>query len=108
MDFRPTEEERRFRAEVREWLLANLPQGWGTADSPKPEEPADKVAFARRWQRTLHEGGWSGLHWPREYGGRGATPLEQFLFAGEYTGLGAPAHWRISAFTSAAFSRCGM
>jgi alkylation response protein AidB-like acyl-CoA dehydrogenase len=90
VDFRPTEDEERFRREVRDWLRANLPAGWGTPGYPRPEEPGEKVAFARRWQRTLHEGGWAGLHWPREYGGRGATPLEQFLFAEEYTRMGAP------------------
>ena len=56
----------------------------------KPEAPAEKVAFARRWQRTLHDGGWAGLAWPQEYGGRGATPLEQFIFAEEYARVGAP------------------
>jgi alkylation response protein AidB-like acyl-CoA dehydrogenase len=90
VDFRSTDDEERFRREVRDWLRANLPAGWGTPGFSKPEEPGDKVAFARRWQRTLHGGGWAGLHWPREYGGRGATPLEQFLFAEEYTRLGAP------------------
>jgi len=75
---------------VHDWLVANLPPGWGTPAYRKPEEPAEKVAFARAWQRKLHEGGWAGLHWPREYGGRGATPKEQFLFAEEYTRVGAP------------------
>lgn len=91
MDFRLTAAEAEFRRQVHDWLVANLPPGWGTPSYQKPEEPAEKVAFARRWQRQLHEGGWAGLHWPREYGGRGATPIEQFLFAEEYTRLGAPA-----------------
>jgi alkylation response protein AidB-like acyl-CoA dehydrogenase len=91
MNFRLTEEQARFQREVREWLGANLPPGWGTPAYPKAETPADKVAFMRRWYRRLHDGGWAGLHWPREYGGRGATPIEQFLFAEEYTRLGAPA-----------------
>jgi alkylation response protein AidB-like acyl-CoA dehydrogenase len=90
MDFRLTDEQARFQREVREWLLANLPAGWGTAACPKPETPADKVAFMRNGIRKLNEGGWAGLHWPKEYGGRGATPIEQFLFAEEYTRLGAP------------------
>jgi len=75
---------------VHDWLVANLPAGWGTPGFRKPEEPAEKVAFMRGWYRRLYDGGWAGLHWPREYGGRGATPLEQFLFAEEYTRLGAP------------------
>jgi alkylation response protein AidB-like acyl-CoA dehydrogenase len=90
MDFRLSESEAAFQRSVREWLLANLPQGWGTPAYPKPEEPAEKVKFGRWWQRKLHDGGWAGLHWPREYGGRGATPIELFLFAEEYTRVGAP------------------
>jgi alkylation response protein AidB-like acyl-CoA dehydrogenase len=90
MDFHPTEQEARFQREVRDWLVANLPPGWGTPAFARPEDPADKLRFARWWQGRLHEGGWAGLHWPREYGGRGATPLELFLFAEEYTRVGAP------------------
>jgi alkylation response protein AidB-like acyl-CoA dehydrogenase len=90
MDFRPSAAEARFQREVHDWLVANLPRGWGTPAFPKPENPAEKVAFARRWQRKLHEGGWAGFAWPREYGGRGATPLEQLIFSEEYTRVGAP------------------
>jgi len=90
MDFRLSAEEARFQREVREWLVANLPAGWGTPAYRKPEEPEEKVRFARWWQRRLFEGGWAGLSWPKEYGGRGATPLEQLLFAEEYVRQGAP------------------
>ena len=90
MDFRLTEAEARFQREVHDWLVANLPSGWGTPGFVKPEDPGEKVGFARWWQGRLHAGGWAGLHWPTEYGGRGATPIEQFLFAEEYTRVGAP------------------
>jgi alkylation response protein AidB-like acyl-CoA dehydrogenase len=90
MEFRLSDAEAAFQCSVREWLLANLPAGWGTPAYPKPEEPAKKVEFGRWWQRKLYDGGWAGLHWPREYGGRGATPIELFLFAEEYTRVGAP------------------
>jgi alkylation response protein AidB-like acyl-CoA dehydrogenase len=90
MDFRLSPAEQAFQREVRDWLVANLPAGWGTPACPKPEEPAEKVAFMRRWYRRLYDGGWAGLHWPLEYGGRGATQIEQFLFAEEYTRMGAP------------------
>jgi alkylation response protein AidB-like acyl-CoA dehydrogenase len=90
MDFRLNHAEQRFQHEVHEWLASNLPAGWGTPEFRKPEDPAEKVRFARWWQRRLCEGGWAGLHWPKDYGGRGATPIEQFLFAEEYTRIGAP------------------
>jgi alkylation response protein AidB-like acyl-CoA dehydrogenase len=90
MDFRLSDVEAGFQRSVREWLAANFPAGWGTPAYQKPEEPAEKVRFARWWQSRLHEGGWAGLHWPREFGGRGASPIEQLLFAEEYTRMGAP------------------
>src|SRR5438046_3008605 len=90
MDFRLSPAEARFQREVRDWLVANLPAGWGTPTYQKPEDAAEKVRFARATHRRLHEGGWAGLHWPREYGGRGASPIEQLLFAEEYTRVGAP------------------
>jgi alkylation response protein AidB-like acyl-CoA dehydrogenase len=90
MDFRLTPDEAGFQRRVRDWLEASLPPGWGTPAFRKAEDPAEKVRFARWWQGRLHEGGWSGLHWPREYGGGGATPIELFLFAEEYTRRGAP------------------
>jgi alkylation response protein AidB-like acyl-CoA dehydrogenase len=90
MDFRLSPAEAAFQRAVHDWLVANLPPGWGTPAFVKPEDPAERARFARWWQRRLHEGGWAGLHWPREYGGRGATPIELFLFAEEYTRVGAP------------------
>ena len=41
------------------------------------------MSFRRDWQRKLHEGGWAGISWPTEYGGRGATMIEQAIFVGE-------------------------
>src|SRR6185312_12743375 len=41
------------------------------------------IAFRREWQRKLHEAGWAGISWPKEYGGRGATMIEQAIFVGE-------------------------
>jgi alkylation response protein AidB-like acyl-CoA dehydrogenase len=71
----PSEEE--FRDEVRAWLEANNP-------GPEPEGDLDEViAFRRDWQRKMHEGGWAGISWPKEYGGRGATMIEQAIFVGE-------------------------
>jgi alkylation response protein AidB-like acyl-CoA dehydrogenase len=67
----PSEEA--FRDEVRSWLEANDP-------GEVPEDENESFEFARRWQRKLHEAGWAGLSWPEEYGGKGATLIEQSIF----------------------------
>ncbi|HEU4705672.1 MAG TPA: acyl-CoA dehydrogenase family protein [Solirubrobacterales bacterium] len=78
----PSEEE--FRDEVRGWLQENHP-------GAEPEAGLDQVmAFRRDWQRKLHEAGWAGISWPQEYGGRGATMIEQAIFAAEATRQEAP------------------
>ena len=76
MDLRETPAQRAFREEVRAWLQENLPDGWGTAAHRGPKTAAESLAFSKRWQRRLYEGGWAGLAWPQEYGGRGASILE--------------------------------
>jgi alkylation response protein AidB-like acyl-CoA dehydrogenase len=90
MEFRLTEEEQRFRVEVRAWLEANLPKGWGTPDYPEPESAADKMALTKRWQRTLHDGGWAGITWPKEVGGRGLGIVQQLVFNEEVARVRAP------------------
>src|SRR5258707_1321393 len=90
MDLKPTPEEDRFRSQVRHWLADNLPAGWGTPAFRAPVTSAEQVAFARDWQRRLHDGGWAGLTWPKEYGGRGATIVEQLIYNEEYARLRAP------------------
>jgi alkylation response protein AidB-like acyl-CoA dehydrogenase len=78
----PSEEE--FRDEVRTWLRENHP-------GPEPEAGLDEVmTFRREWQRKLHGAGWAGISWPQEYGGRGATMIEQAIFAAEATRQEAP------------------
>src|SRR5205814_303129 len=60
---------------------------------PPPAEPArlaDEVAFLRAWQRKLHDGRWVGIHWPRDYGGRGASVVEHYLFQEEIAAARAP------------------
>jgi alkylation response protein AidB-like acyl-CoA dehydrogenase len=73
-----------FRREFRLWLTDHLPS------DPEPSDPHEKIAFRRRWQRTLFEGGWAGPAWPAEYGGRGAGPLQQFMYYEELALARAP------------------
>jgi alkylation response protein AidB-like acyl-CoA dehydrogenase len=90
VDFRESAEHHEFRMEVRTWLEKNLPPGSGKPGRQGPEDPAERFAFAKAWQRKLCEGGWAGLAWPVEYGGRGAGILEQMIWAEEYARAWAP------------------
>jgi alkylation response protein AidB-like acyl-CoA dehydrogenase len=90
MDFRERPEHQRFRREVREWLETHLPDAYRTPGYRGPDTAAERMAFTREWQRTLHEGGWSGLSWPVEFGGRGAGIMEQLIWGEEYARAWGP------------------
>jgi alkylation response protein AidB-like acyl-CoA dehydrogenase len=77
----PTEEA--FRDELRGWLEANHP------GKPPPGDE-EGFEFRRRWQRKMYEAGWAGISWPKEYGGRGATLIEQAIFFEEMVRADAP------------------
>jgi alkylation response protein AidB-like acyl-CoA dehydrogenase len=84
MDLTLSPSEEQFRDEVRAWIEANNP-------GPEPEAGLDEVmAFRREWQLKLHAAGWAGISWPQEYGGRGATMIEQAIFVGEAASQEAP------------------
>jgi alkylation response protein AidB-like acyl-CoA dehydrogenase len=83
VDLTLSQAEEAFRDEVRGWLAANHP-----GSEPGGEEAA--FDFRRAWQRQLHEAGWAGLSWPTEYGGRGATLIEQAIFNEEMARAQAP------------------
>jgi alkylation response protein AidB-like acyl-CoA dehydrogenase len=84
MDLTLSPSEEAFRDEFRVWLEKNHP-------GKPPEEENAGFEFRRRWQAQLHEGGWTGISWPKEYGGRGATLIEQALFSEEMVRANAPA-----------------
>jgi alkylation response protein AidB-like acyl-CoA dehydrogenase len=90
MDLSFTESEETFRGELRSWLLDNLPDGWATEAFPEPETLADEVKFLVEWQKKLHSGGWVGVHWPAEYGGRGASMFENYILQEEFAHAQAP------------------
>jgi len=83
MDFSYSADEERFRGELRAWLQTNPP---GT----EPSDPKAWVTYAKGWQRKLAEAGWCGVAWPKAYGGRGATLLQQIIFQEELARAKAP------------------
>ena len=87
MRLRETPEEQAFRAELRAWLDATLP---GLPAPPPFDDWAAKRAYDTGWQRRLHDAGYAGISWPKEYGGRGATPSEELIFLEESERAGAP------------------
>jgi alkylation response protein AidB-like acyl-CoA dehydrogenase len=78
-----------FRAEARAWLDAHAVLRAGDGDWSNGPADASWAAECqyfeqcRTWQRTLFDGGWAGITWPREHGGRGGTPAESVAFAQE-------------------------
>jgi alkylation response protein AidB-like acyl-CoA dehydrogenase len=91
MDFTLTAEQQTFREDVRKWLEANIPRDWearamGSADVPRPEA----YATMRAWQRKLYDAGFIGLTWPKEYGGRALTFLEEMILHEEMALAKAP------------------
>src|SRR5438270_961254 len=83
MDLTFTDQQLAFRDELRAWLADNPP------GSPPEGEDAG-YAWRRDWQGRLQEGGWAGVHWPVEYGGRGATLIETAIFFEELGRAQAP------------------
>lgn len=73
MDFNDTAEEAAFRKEVRAWLKANRPK-------KKELEGLDYIGQAKLWQKRKYDAGWACITWPKEYGGRGATPIENVIW----------------------------
>jgi alkylation response protein AidB-like acyl-CoA dehydrogenase len=85
VDLSLTESEAAFRDEVRTWLQENHP-----GPSPEGDDQAE-FEFRRSWQRKMHEAGWAGISWPQEYGGKGATLIEQAIFNEELARESVPA-----------------
>ena len=89
MDFRDSPAQAAFRQQLRDWLRDNLPAGWGTSVR-EPQDEAQRMAFRLDWEKRLYRGGWSGISWPREYGGRGASQMEHAIFLEEMARADAP------------------
>ena len=84
MDLTFSEPELAFRDELRTWLADHHP-------GAEPEGDGDAhYAWRRDFQRRLADDGWAAVHWPREYGGRGATLTQSAIFFEELGRANAP------------------
>lgn len=90
MDLNLTPQEQQFRNEFRAWLESNIPADWQAYESRDEESSRERFEFLRAWQKKMFEAGWVGIHWPKEYGGRGVTIIEQAVFIEEMARAQAP------------------
>ncbi len=88
MDFDFSDQENTFRSELRNWLDVKAPAL--LADGPQYSDPVKRWERAAKWHRALFDAGWAGIYWPRQYGGRGATLIEQYIYDEELDRIGAP------------------
>ena len=89
MDLNLSPSEEAFRQEIRTWFEHNLPPEFQTSRLRTLSED-DAAEMGKQWQRKLGEAGWLGLAWPKEYGGRGATLMEQAIYFSEGYSAQAP------------------
>ncbi len=86
MELRFTPEEERFRSEARRWLEANVPR----EKRPDIADIRGRRDYDMAWQRRMFDAGWAGINWPKEFGGRGASLMEQLVWYEEYARVDAP------------------
>src|SRR5699024_1532967 len=90
MDLAISKQEEDFRHELRTWLEENLPEGWLAGKRDLPEDNEAYKAFLVYWQKKLYDGGWGAVSWPKEYGGRDATLMEEIIYHEEMVRVEAP------------------
>jgi len=89
MDFKFSEDDEKFRHDFRSWLEANVPRD-SHGDNELDADSKSEFERRRAWHRKLNDGGWMCIHWPKEYGGRGATLLQQLIYNQELERAKAP------------------
>ncbi len=93
MNFDDTPQEAAFRAEAKAWIAANAPKQYEDelrkSSLGRTElKGANILEVAKAWQKKKADAGWACLHWPKEYGGRGATPIERVIWQQEEGAFG--------------------
>ncbi|MEC8111444.1 MAG: acyl-CoA dehydrogenase family protein [Pseudomonadota bacterium] len=86
MDFNDTPEEARFREEAATWLAENAPND----DAFRALTPLEQ---AKQWQKQKYDAGWACIGWAPEFGGRGASPIEEVIWQQEESQYDLPANF---------------
>lgn len=92
MDLALNPSELKFRDDLRAWLKVNLPAKTSRAVRTS-ESTSAYYQYLKDWQRKLYDAGYAGIAWPKEFGGRGATFIEQAIFQEELALADAPEIW---------------
>jgi len=90
VDLRFSAADLAFAAEVRDWLGKHLTGRFANLVGRGGSGNEEFYELRLEWERELHAGGWTGLGWPAEYGGRPASMTQRVLFEYEYAKAGAP------------------
>ena len=92
MDFKDTPQEAEFRTKCRSWLEANAQLKTKKTNSIKNMNVGNKslLEAASEWQKKKYDAGWAMIHWPKEFGGIGATPIERIIWAQEESKFNVP------------------
>jgi alkylation response protein AidB-like acyl-CoA dehydrogenase len=88
MDFKDTPEEAKFRKTCRDWLEKNAKLKTGVEKNEFGND--DFLQVAKDWQKKKYDAGWAMLHWPKEYGGIGASAIERIIWAEEESKFNVP------------------
>jgi len=107
MNFDDTPQEAAFRSQARSWIAANAPKQYEqelrkSSLGRTQLTGANILEVAKAWQKRKADAGWACLHWPREYGGRGASPIERVIWQEEEGAFG-----KLSAMFIIGHGMCG-
>ncbi|WP_237740498.1 acyl-CoA dehydrogenase family protein [Paenisporosarcina sp. TG-14] len=89
VDIKFSEELEKYRNQTREWLKTAIPDWWHHYANRRSDDER-YIEFSKSWDKKLHEGGYSGISWPKEYGGRGESVLKEMIFEEEAGRIDAP------------------
>ena len=91
MDLRFSAEDEAFRQEARAWLTEQLEGDFaGVRGRGGPGDEHSLFEERLAWERALGGAGWTGISWPKEYGGRGLSLTQQVIFYEEYARADGP------------------